>query len=248
MPDHDGPLLSARRVVRTAFTIYRRRVALLAVMSLVVFSLLAVAESLVEMAIERRTHGRRGPGPIDVGLWVVSGLWTFGSAAFAGLCDTIVGNELGHDQPPLAQAWRRLPYARLIGLDIVITLLVTVGMALLVVPGIIVFTLTCIAAPLVILEDRGVGGAMVRSSQLVRPRFAVALGVVTFPVLIEHEVVHAIEAVVGLPFFALLALNLVGMVLVIAPVILCEVVLAYALTGHSIEPVADDAVWSPRGV
>jgi hypothetical protein len=229
--------VSARRVVGTAFTIYRRRLAVLAVMSLVVFSILALAESVVELAIERRSHDRSGAGLVDVGLWVVSGLWVFGTAVFAGLCDTIVGKELGHAGPPLAQAWKRLPYARLIGLDIVVTVVVTVGMALLVVPGIVVFTLSCIAAPLVLLEDRGIRAAMVRSARLVRPRFAVALVVVTLPVLIEHEVVHAIEALVGLPFLALLALNLGGMVLVLAPVTLCEVVLAHALTGRSIEPV-----------
>lgn len=54
--------------------------------------------------------------------------------------------------------------------------------------------------------------------------------------LIEHEVAHAIEALVGLPFPALLTLNLGGMVLVLAPVTLYEIVLAHALTGRSIEP------------
>jgi hypothetical protein len=229
-----GPTrVSARRVVGTAFTLYRRRLALVAVMSLVVFSILALAESVVELAIERRAHDRSGAGLVDVGLWVVSGLWVFGTAVFAGLCDTTVGKELGHAEPPLAQAWKRRPYAWLIGLDIV----VTVGMALVVVPGIVVFTLTCVAAPLVALEDRGVRAAVVSSARLVRPRFAVALVVVTLPVLIEHEVVHAIEALVGLSFLALLALNLGGMVLVLAPVTLCEVVLTHALTGRSIEPV-----------
>jgi hypothetical protein len=221
--------VTVRRVVRTAWTIYRRHFALLAVMSLVVFSVLAVAESIVEMAIERRADDRGGAGVVEVGLWVVSGLWMFGSALFGGLCDTIVGKELGHNELPLTQAWKRLPFARLLGLDIVVTLAVTVGIALLVVPGIIVFTLTCIAAPLVMIEDRGIRAAVVRSIQLVRPRVALALAVVTAPVLIEHEAVHAIEALFGLPFLALIILNLAGMVLVLAPVSLCEVVLAHAL-------------------
>jgi pyridoxine 5'-phosphate synthase PdxJ len=55
-------------------------------------------------------------------------------------------------------------------------------------------------------------------------------------VLIEREVAHAIEALVGLPFPALHALNLGGMLLVLAPVTLCEIVLGHALTGRSIEP------------
>jgi hypothetical protein len=223
------PPVTVRRVLRTASTIYRRRFPLVAVMSLVVFSTLAITESIIEMAIDRRAGERGGADVAEVGLWVVSGLWTFGSALFGGLCDTIVGKELGRDEPPLTQAWKRLPFARLIGLDIVLTLIVTVGMALLVLPGIIVFTLTCIAASLIVLEDRGVRSAIVRSVQLVRPRFAMSLLVVTMPVLIEHEVVHAIEAIVDLPFIALVTLNLAGTVLVLAPVCLCEVVLAHAL-------------------
>jgi hypothetical protein len=70
-----------------------------------------------------------------------------------------------------------------------------------------------------------------------RRRLALALVVATLPVLIEHQVVHTIEALVGLPFLALLVLNLAGIVLVMAPVTRCEVVLAYALTCRSIEPV-----------
>lgn len=230
--------MTARRVVRTVITIYRRRAGVLAVMSLIVFSVLAVAETVVELAIERRAHSAGGSGVVDAGFWVLSGLWTFGSALFGGLCDTIVARELGRDEPPLLQAWRTLPYGRLIALDIVVTMAVTVGMALLVVPGVVVFTLTCLAAPIVVLERRGVRAAMTRSAGLVRPRFALALGLVTIPVLLEHEVIHAFEAVVGLSFLPLLALNLAGVLLVVAPVTLCEIVLAHALTTGRIEPVA----------
>ena len=77
-----------------------------------------------------------------------------------------------------------------------------------------------------------------------RPRFALALAIVTVPVLVEHEVVHVIEAVTGLGLAALFAVNLAGILLVITPVSLVEAVLAYGLLGRSIEPVTD----SPRHV
>ena len=80
--------------------IYRRRLLLLVAISLVAFSALAIAESLVELALERRVD-RREAGIVDAGLWVITGLWTFGSALFGGLCETIVGTELGRVEPPL---------------------------------------------------------------------------------------------------------------------------------------------------
>lgn len=224
--------VNARRVVGLALRIYRRRLGVIVLMSLVVFSLLVLAESVIELTIEGRADDGGGVGVVDAGFWLVSGLWTFGSALFGGLCDTIVARELGRDEPPLLVAWRRLPFGRLIGLDIVVTAIVSVGMLLLVVPGVVVFTLTCIAAPIVVLERRGVGGSMVRSARLVRPRFALALLIVTVPVLVEHEVIHAIEAAADLPFLALVALNAAGVLLVLVPVTLGEVVLAHALTGN----------------
>ena len=192
--------MTARRVVRTALIIYWRRAGVVVTMSLLVFSLLAVTETVIELAIERRADDAGGSRWLDTGFWAVSGLWTFGSALFGGLCDTLVARELGHHEPPLMQAWRKLPFGRLVTLDIVVTVIVTVGMALLIVPGIIAFTLMCLSAPLVVLERHGVRSSMLRSARLVRPRFALALGVVTIPVLVEHEVIHAIEVLADLPF------------------------------------------------
>lgn len=233
------PPITARGVVGTALAIYRRRVLVVVAMALLVFSLLAGTESLIELVIARRATDGGGSRAVDAGFWVVSGLWTFGSALFCGLCDTIVASELGRAELPLRQAWKQLPYRRLIGLDIVITIIVSIGMVVFVVPGVVVFTLTCIAAPLAVIERRGVWESMARSAQLVRPRFALALGVVTVPVLVEHEAIHAIETLADLPFLPLVALNYAGVLLILVPVTLTEIVLAHALIGESVELVAD---------
>jgi hypothetical protein len=225
----------AREVVSAALAIYRRHFVTLAGMSLVVFAVLVTLDALVRLAVSPDGGGLSVPA---AGVWLLTGLWVFGSALFAGLCDTVVATAFGHPEPPLSVAWRRLPYARLLLLDVIITTLVTVGMALLVVPGVVAFALTCIAAPLLVFEHLDVRTALGRSARLMRPRLGLGVVVVALPVLIEHEVVHALDELAGLPGIVAFGLRLAGIVLVIAPVTLCEVVLAHALTDRPIEVVS----------
>ena len=106
-------------------------------------------------------------------------------------------------------------------------------------PGIIAFTLTCLSAPLVVLERRGVRAARCARSAASCGRASRSRSVlVTIPVLVEHEVIHAIEACADLPPCRCSLINLAGVVLVLAPVTLCEIVLAHALTTGEIDPVA----------
>lgn len=230
------PAVRARQVVGPAAAIYRRHFPTLAAMSLVVFAALAAIDLLIRAAVTPDDGAVTLPA---LGAWLVTGLWTFGSALFAGLCDTVVSTAFGHREPPLRIAWRRLPFGRLLALDVVVTAAVTVGLALLVLPGVAAFALTCIAAPLLVLEGLDVRAALVRSARLVRPHLGLAVLVVALPVLVEHQVLHAIEALVGLPALVDFALHLLGVVLVVAPVTLCEVVLAHRLTGRPTVVVAD---------
>ena len=230
------PAVRARDVVGAAAGIYRRHFVTLAVMSLVVFSALAVLDAVARAAFTPADGAVTAQALVA---WLLTGLWMFGSALFAGLCDTVVSTAFGHREPPLSIAWRRLPYGRLLALDVVLTAAVTVGLALLVVPGVLVFALTCIAAPLVVIEGLDVRAALVRSARLVRPHLGLALLVVVVPVLFEHQVHHALGALVGLPPVVAFGFRLLGIVAVLAPVTLCEVVLAHGLTGRPIVVVAD---------
>jgi hypothetical protein len=234
-PTHE-PVVRARDVVGAAAGIYRRHFVTLAAMSLLVFSVLAVLDALAREAVTPDGGAVTLPA---LAAWLLTGLWMFGSALFAGLCDTVVSTAFGHREPPLRLAWRRLPYGRLLVLDVVLTVSVSAGLALLVVPGVLVFALTCIAAPLVVLEGLDVRAALVRSARLVRPRLGLAVLVVVLPVLIEHELHHAVGALVGLSPLVAFGLRLLGIVAVLAPVTLCEVVLAHGLTGRPMVVVAD---------
>lgn len=79
--------------------------------------------------------------------------------------------------PSLWETAKRLKYARLIAVDLIYGLLVTIGVIFLVAPGVIVFTFFGLAGPVVEIENRGVRAAFSRSLSLVRGRFWTVLGV-----------------------------------------------------------------------
>ena len=99
----------------------------------------------------------------------------------------------GHPDLELREIWGVLPIGRLAAADAVLALATLVGLALFVIPGIIVFTLWSLVGPVITIEDRLVGSAFRRSWQLVRPCFWLTLWLVTVPLQVEQAVLHAIE-------------------------------------------------------
>ena len=67
------------------------------------------------------------------------------------------------------------------------------GLALFVIPGLIILTLWSLVGPVITIEDRSVTAALKRSWQLVRPCFWLTLCLVTLPLQIEQTVLHAIH-------------------------------------------------------
>ena len=110
-----------------------------------------------------------------------------------------------------------------------------VGLALFVVPGVIIFTLWSLVGPVITIEDRSVGAALRRSSRLVRPCFWLTLCLVTVPLQVEQAVLHWIDfaRIFEHPFVPAFLLNgLLGMA--IGSVVgLVEVVLAYELISRT---------------
>ncbi len=72
----------------------------------------------------------------------------------------------------IGEIWTVLPLGRLVAADVVLAIATLVGLALFVVPGVIVFTLWSLVGPVITIEDRPVGSAFRRSWQLVRPLLA----------------------------------------------------------------------------
>jgi hypothetical protein len=110
----------------------------------------------------------------------------FGEVFYSGAVASLIAKSLPGGRPsPLAVA-RRLPYGRLIGVDIVLAIGSALGLILLIVPGVVFFTWFALAPPALEIEDRGVRASLARSRELVRGRFWLVLGVLA-PILLVSE-------------------------------------------------------------
>jgi hypothetical protein len=119
-----------------------------------------------------------------------------GEVFYAGAVAVSLTHPEHGQAPPLREIAARLNYGRLIGIDLVYGLIVTVGLTLLIAPGVAAFVWLGLAGPIVEIEDRGIRGAFTRSAQLIRHRFWTVL-LVLVPIEIAGDaIVSAIAEVV----------------------------------------------------
>jgi hypothetical protein len=129
-----------------------------------------------------------------------------GEVFYAGAVAVSLTHPEHGQAPPLREIAGRLNYGRLIAIDLVYGLVVTIGLVLLVAPGVAAFVWLGLAGPIVEIENRGVRGAFARSLQLIRHRFWTVL-LVLVPIEIAGDaIVSAVaDAVHGLLGHTLLA-------------------------------------------
>ena len=90
----------------------------------------------------------------------------------SGLLEKLVGAERhGHPNPTLREILRELPWWRLLGADLLMTVLVVVGLVAFVIPGLLVATWLTPLLVIVNLERKSVRESMKRSYELVRGHF-----------------------------------------------------------------------------
>jgi hypothetical protein len=214
--------------VRTAARIVIERPRRVVGTAAVVFGSTALLTALVEVYVV----APRTPIEIELLSQLLAGLASaFGIVFYAGLLDLVLRSFLeGEPDPPLRVALGRLPLRRLLVADVILVAAFAVGLVLLVVPGLVVFTFFGLVGPLVVSEELPVGAAFRRSARLVRPHFVIAFLLVTIPFMIEDQLLHGIS--VDLYLHPLIGACLVSAAIgatVGAAVGLVEVVLAHEL-------------------
>ena len=90
-------------------------------------------------------------------LLAASVLGVFGATFYSGLLDLLVGAaEYGGRRHSVGEVLRTLPYVRLMSAAALLLALTAIGTLLLIVPGLIVFTLFSLVGPLINIENLGV--------------------------------------------------------------------------------------------
>lgn len=193
----------------------------------VVFGTMAVFDVFVD-EVSRGNHTG-----VLAAVFVVSGALVnaIGMTFYPGLLDRIVGEyEAGHSLEPVGRVLRTLPYRSLIVADVLVVLATAIGLVLLVIPGVVVYTLFAITGPVINIEGWGPISGMRRSAQLVRRHFWFVLVLVVVPLVIEHAIVEGAEhTLVGHALLTVFLANAVTGMIVGSLVGLIVVNVAFAL-------------------
>ena len=167
-----------REVIGAALRTYRERFWRVAGTAFVVFGAVAAIDAFATVLVIDRHVSR----PVGAAITsTVSAVFSMvGVVVYAGILDKVVGAHLhGHPDLSIREIWRVLPLGRLVAADVVLAVATLAGLALFVVPGVVVFTMWSLVGPVITIEDRSVGSAFRRSWQLVRPYFWLTLCLVT---------------------------------------------------------------------
>lgn len=188
--------LTYGRVLHQAWGMLRghyRRVALVAMVLFVPPPLLAAALRGMRETLETEPGLGRTLGYV-VGLLMVTLVQLAGPVVYAGYLDEAVGHEYfkGH-RIHFSTVLRTLPWGRLVVADLILIIGATIGLALLVVPGLIWLTLFTLVGPVIVQEHRGLVDGFARTLQLARSAWPMILLLVVALLAIEHGLHEAIH-------------------------------------------------------
>ena len=165
-----GPTLSLyARILRT----YRRSAGSLLALAVVVFVPIGLIHAIP-------VHTDVSAIDLDSGveiLLLASAVMALASAGligevfYAGAVSIALTHRAGGEPPGLREVARMISYRRLIAIDLLYVVAVVAGLALFVVPGLLVFLYLGLAAPVIEIEGRTVAGSVRRSFELVRGHF-----------------------------------------------------------------------------
>jgi hypothetical protein len=127
----------------------------------------AIGEHGGELDADGVEPGELAPLLLAVVLQVATA--ALGEVFYAGVAMTAVTESLeGRPRASIRRVMQTLPYGRLIVVDVLFALGLGIGLALLVVPGLIFFARYILVAPVVEIERGGVAGSFRRSRELAR--------------------------------------------------------------------------------
>ena len=167
-PPERLPLVdTCRQVAR----VYAQQAGFLLPVALLLFVPLGMLDAIGEHGGEIEADGLE-PGELAALLAAVVlqvATAAFGEVFYAGVAMTAVTESIeGRPRASIGRVMRTLPYWSLIAVDVLFAVGLGIGLALLVVPGLIFFARYILVAPVVEIERGGVAGSFRRSRELAR--------------------------------------------------------------------------------
>lgn len=229
--------LRASQVLGTAWAMLRTHFGRVAGAAVVFFVPLALTRHLAHDYFEDIRSDSFTPFVAFALLFVTlaSAIALFGPVMFAGYLEAAVGAEHhGEGRHSLGEVLRTLPWWRLVGADLVVVIIVAVGLAALVVPGLIAATLLALVGPLIGMERLRSLEALRYSARLVRPYFWKVLLLVELPLAVEHTIEEELDHILArTPLVTDLIGTWVVAVVVFGFIGLMEVAIAYELVARA---------------
>jgi hypothetical protein len=197
-----GPVRTYRRVV----AIYRREAHFLLILAAIVFVPLGVIDVLADRAHSIDLSQLGDAASVGLATFLVAQAVTalLGEVFYSAAVASLVAKTPPGTRPRPLRIARRLPYGRLVAIDLLFALGSGIGL-LLVVPGVVFFVWFALAAPVAEIEGRRVRDAFARSRRLVRGHFWTVF-VVLVPILFATEALGSLattglEDLLGHGFF-----------------------------------------------
>jgi hypothetical protein len=148
-------------------------------LAVVVFVPLGLVHALALEAELGSLHFSAGPKLVAtlIALLLLTATGLIGEVFYAGAVAISLTHPHRGRPPSLREIAGMVDYGSLIAIDLIYSALVAVGFLLLALPGIFIFVLLGLAAPVVEIEHHGVREAFSRSARLVRGKFLVVAAV-----------------------------------------------------------------------
>jgi hypothetical protein len=193
--------LGPERVASQVLRIYAARWRLLIGVGLIIFVPIGLVEVLDEVVQEPLTRDEGISGAhaaLLLGAAAAHAVATLlGEVLYSGVVAAIVLAYRGGKRSTFGDVARSLPYARLIGADLLFVLIVAVGTIALVVPGLIALTWFALIGPVIKMEGSGAVACFRRSRELVRGNGWRVFGAI-FPIMIvQGAIAGAVHSAVS---------------------------------------------------
>lgn len=192
--ERQRPMLRIFWILRLVVRMYRRRWKLLVPLSVLILFPQALADAAIGDVDIERVHTaadvlKVAAIPLSVAI-NLGGEALYAGIVAAGVVEWMAGREL----TDLRATARTIAYGRLIAIDLILAIGTSVGLVLLVIPGVLFYTYQAVSPALIEIQGSSIRDAMRDSFRLVRGSFWRVLGYSVFVLVASGGIASALHS------------------------------------------------------